>query len=301
MRRPDPTPIYAFVHLKKTAGESVRWILRRSFGTRHFDTSLLRTEEFLSAAQLRRVRAFFPRLESIGGHQVSPLSDLQPAFPEIRFYTFLRDPVQRVLSFFHFKAVKRILDHGWRPTRSDLNGFLDEVISAEVNGLCRRLSRDGSGAGALEILDRDVQFVGIVENFHESMHLFRQWVGRPDMEIEHRPRNVTAMMAGGGPIDPLLKTVAEVVAEVRSDGQLLARIAERNRDDLALYRHGLHQRFEAQRASLAGESGDETARSSGGETLPSRFYRALVTRPLLPLVAKGKRGVPQPKTAPVER
>jgi hypothetical protein len=294
-------PIYAFVHLKKTAGESVRSILRRNFGTRHFDTSLLRTEEYLSAAQLRRARAFFPRLESIGGHQVSPLSDLQKDFPEIRFYTFLRDPVQRVVSFFHFKAVKRIVDRGWRPTRDELHRFLDEVVEREVNGQCRRLARDGSGPAALETLERDIRFVGIVEHFQESMALFRLWVGRPEMEIENRPRNVTASMAGAGSTDALLKAVADMATGVRSDGERLTRIAERNQDDIILYRHAFHNRFEAQRSSLGpGAPGDQTARPPAEEGFSSRLYRTLVTRPFLPLAAKGVRGVAQPHTAPAE-
>ena len=119
--------MYAFVHIERTGGSTVISILRRSFGTRHCDIRLplakrrgdrpqhqLDRRVLVDAAVLRRVTRLYRNVKGIAGHNVKPYSDLGLSNPDIRFFTFLRDPVARLRS--HFLNA-RLADHSPRGLR----------------------------------------------------------------------------------------------------------------------------------------------------------------------------------------
>jgi hypothetical protein len=75
--------LYAFTHLDKTAGRTVRAILRRSFGSSHCEirTPYARRSGdrhdrsvHVTASDLRRVRRIYRHLSGIAGHNVKPYS-----------------------------------------------------------------------------------------------------------------------------------------------------------------------------------------------------------------------------------
>ena len=60
-----------FIHINKTAGRTVRYILRSSYGLRHCEVEPWHaswTDPPFSTHDLQRLRRFYPNLESIGGH-----------------------------------------------------------------------------------------------------------------------------------------------------------------------------------------------------------------------------------------
>ena len=93
----------AFVHIKKTAGTTLTAILRRNFGTRHLDTRLHLYEDLFLADDLRRALKLYRRLDCIAGHHVRPFGDLHSLIPKIRYFTFVREPISRLVSDFQFK------------------------------------------------------------------------------------------------------------------------------------------------------------------------------------------------------
>jgi len=102
------------VHIEKTAGRTVRAVLLRSFGSGHCEirTPYAKREPevddrrvAVTGGDLRKVRRFYRNLRGIAGHNVKAYSDLHVAFPEVRYFTWLRDPVKRYLS--HFKNRSR--------------------------------------------------------------------------------------------------------------------------------------------------------------------------------------------------
>ena len=105
--------MYAFVHIEKTAGTTLHSILRRSFGTGHCDIRLPFSKRgpvdsdnrnVVDAADLKRVKRIYRSLRGISGHDVKPYSNLELECPEIRYFTFLRDPRRRFLSHFLTRA-----------------------------------------------------------------------------------------------------------------------------------------------------------------------------------------------------
>lgn len=99
-------PLFAFVHIGKTAGTSVHNALRSTYGISYLVTSSMRRSSTYRLAQaashltswdLRWLRRISPTLKGVGGHNVRPYVDLGEA---VRYATFFRDPVARSISAF---------------------------------------------------------------------------------------------------------------------------------------------------------------------------------------------------------
>ena len=106
----DRLLMLVFVHINKTAGSTVRYILRSSYGSRHCDVEPWRgrwDEQPFSAADLRRVRRFYPHLASIAGHRITGHVDLDDEGTKLAYFTFLRDPVALCASRFQYHVDHR--------------------------------------------------------------------------------------------------------------------------------------------------------------------------------------------------
>src|SRR5919106_6056227 len=185
--------MYAFVHIERTGGSTVISILRRSFGTGHCDIRLplarraddrpqhqLDRRVPVDAEVLRRVRRVYPNLKGIAGHNVKPYGDLCVSNPEIRFFTFLRDPAARLRS--HFLNA-RLADHGPQEfdrwiTATWVHNWQTKMIAGEPNA-----------QKAIELLSTRVEFVGVTERFDESVVMLGQWLQEPEFCPAYRRIN----------------------------------------------------------------------------------------------------------------
>lgn len=168
--------MFAFAHMEKTAGQTVRAILRKNFGARHCD--------FLVNQQSRSsdwdwVRKCYPRLESVGGHSVMPHGVFDQCFPDARYFTFLRDPIRRCLSHYQF-----IVDCG-----SPVDEF-PKWITTQSNYQTRFLCGEENADRCIEVLQQKVGMVGLVERFNESLLLWKHWTGLPNLDVSYRAVNV---------------------------------------------------------------------------------------------------------------
>jgi hypothetical protein len=185
--------MYAFVHIERTAGSTLNAILRRSFGTGHCDIRLplasrrgdrpqhqLDRRVLVDAKVLRRVRRVYRHLKGIAGHNVKPYGDLSGSSPEVRFFTFLRDPAARLRS--HFLNA-RLADHGPRD--------FDRWIAATWvhNWQTKMIAGEPNAQKAIELLSTRVEFVGLTERFDESVLMLGQWLQEPGFRPEYRRLN----------------------------------------------------------------------------------------------------------------
>ena len=185
--------MYAFVHIERTGGRTVNSILRRSFGTGHCDIRLplarrrgdrpqhqLDRRVLVDAEGLRRVRRVYRHLKGIAGHNVKPYGDLGVSNPEIRFFTFLRDPVARLRS--HFLNA-RLADHGPRD--------FDRWIAATWvhNWQTKMIAGEPDAQKAIALLSTRVDFVGLTERFDESVLMLGQWLQEPGFRPAYRRIN----------------------------------------------------------------------------------------------------------------
>lgn len=285
-------PIHAFIHIFKTGGTTLTGILRRNFTIRHFDTRLFRNRSPVEAADLRRIRWIYPNLVSMAGHAVRPFTDLDTQYPNVKFYTFLRQPRSRIFSAFRFTTANMVRDGGWRPANSDEIGkVLAEIIEIRANEMCAALAPEGRAQPAIQMVDEKIGFVGLVEAFDESLIYLREWMGNPDFDIRYQKMNVSGDRSGKfkrSEIQPFLDRLDDFVRDAMSRQTTLDLVAETNRDDQALYDHAV-QHFDALRKEgrlhLPASTMTLEDRRLNSDTLGAKAHR-LVGKLLVPVLVK---------------
>ena len=211
----SPNPLIAFLHIAKTAGTTLHYVLRRTYGTGYVVvTKRYSGRAGFDAADLERLRRRYPRLRALGGHGVHPLGDLVEADPDLRFLTMLRDPAARCAS--HYA-------HNVRRGHTTLP-FL-QWIESELNQdyQTRRLAGDADAGEAIRLLDEKFLFVGLVEEFDESLRLLRNQL--PELALPVRPAHRNQ--------NPFHELRDEVLADPRSRDAISAT----HQEDLRLYEY----------------------------------------------------------------
>ena len=199
----------AHVHIMKTAGQTFRGILRQSFPGRHCD---LMASKLATASDVGWARRFYPELKSIAGHCVVTYTDLAAMGLNPRFFTFLRDPLQRCASHYQFSMERKPV---WIP--------FERWLPRYPNFQTQILSNSQSADRAIEVLERQIQFVGFVERFNESLVLFEKWCAEPDLNIHYRSINIAP--------DNRIKN------EILNDPKAVAMIEECHQADRVVYRY----------------------------------------------------------------
>ena len=204
-----------FIHINKTAGRTVRYILRSSFGLRHCEVEPWHapwTDPPFLSDDLRRLRRYYPKLESIGGHRLRGCIDLQENGTEFRYFTFMRDPLKTCASRFQYNVQYR--------GKKDL--VFEEWIQQDWprNAQTKMIAGVADVDEAIRIIQTKNIFVGLTEHFDESMVLLKALMAN-NLNISYKRVNVARK-----------STLAQSLLSNESTRQLLI---EANQADLALY------------------------------------------------------------------
>ena len=194
--------IFFNAHISRTGGLTLADILRRNFGEGHLD---IYTQEIKNVLGLDRVKPTIGMLtpdelnlildqhkgvKSISSHWIpipSGIEILKERFGEIKLVTFLRDPVDVVISkFFHFRRKyihsDKLPEHMVYDYRNDLNLFLkhwDYVSNRyKVYDQCKNyityiLDNTNNNEKAISRLKKEFWFVGLTERFNEGLVILR--------------------------------------------------------------------------------------------------------------------------------
>jgi len=275
--------VYAFVHIDKTGGRTVRAVLRNSLGAGHCEirTPYARRPAdpndrsvWVTAADLHRVRRIYRGLRGIAGHNVKPYSDLQAEAPELRYFTFLRDPVKRWLSHYKNKAGS----YG----REDFARWADGGWTHDFQ--TRTLAGEADADEAIALLERQVGFVGLTEAFDESLLMLGQWLGEPGYRPEYRAVNQLADKSRRRD-----EARAHTDLAYLEEPAVRARLAEINAVDQQVYDWAVRERFARQRAAYRGDLAADVAElrrrnaalTEWDEPLSSRLLRNWIYKPAL--------------------
>src|SRR6266498_3909797 len=173
-----------FIHINKTAGSTVRYILRSSFGTRHCEAEPWHAQwsgSPFSSDDLLRLRKLYPRLESIAGHRLTGYIDLYENGTKFDYFTFMRDPVKTCASRFQYNV----------QYRKKKNLVFEEWIQRDWtrNSQTKLIAGVPDANKAIDIIQKKNIFVGLTERFDESMLLLKALVAN-DLNISYKPVNV---------------------------------------------------------------------------------------------------------------
>jgi hypothetical protein len=222
----ETRPLLVFVHINKTAGTTLRFILRSSYGARHCDVEPWHgpwTDPPFSTADLMRVRKLYPRLASIAGHRVSGYVDLEEPGTDFRYLTFLREPVALCASRFQYQLDYR------KKQNLDFEAWIqkDWVRNAQT----QRIGGTTDPRDAISVIHRKEMFVGLTERFDESVVLL-QALRAPDLDIAYAPENVAKR--------------SDVAKRLLADPGTRRMIVDANEADLELYEHVVGEVYPAQ-------------------------------------------------------
>lgn len=171
-----------FVHIEKTGGRTVRYILRSSYGLRHCEVEpdgLWEAPPF-STSDLRRIRRLYPNLVSVAGHRVTGYVDLGERGTHFRYFTLLRDPLKMGASRYQFHLARK---------KKKLP--FEEWIQKEAvrNAQTKQIAGVPSAAEAIRVIERKEVFAGLTERFDESLVLLKSLLA-PDLNIDYESVNV---------------------------------------------------------------------------------------------------------------
>jgi hypothetical protein len=172
-----------FIHINKTAGRTVRYILRSSFGLRHCEVEpspAKRTDVAFSSADLQYIRKLYPHLESIAGHPITGCVDLHENGTKFNYFTFMREPLKTCASRFQYNVQYR--------GKKDL--IFEEWIQEDWT--CNHQTKMIAGVAdvdkAIQIIREKNIFVGLTEHFDESMVLLKALLAN-NLNLSYRPVN----------------------------------------------------------------------------------------------------------------
>lgn len=262
----------AFIHIRKTAGSTIDMILRQTFGAGHCRVrhgSHRAANPVIAADELGRCRWVYWRMQSVSGHGIVPHSDLDVLDRSIRFFTFLRDPLARTASDYQFRVV-----------RGGLKKSFDEWVRTDVarNQQTKKIARVEDADAAIEMLERRVGFVGLVERFNESLVLWRRWCGTPRLDIRYESKNVSS--------DSSIKK------QLLADPNTRRQLAAANAEDQRLYEYVADTLFPRQirqyGESFAADVLDFEATNAPRPVLPRQLFsmllREVIYKPLAPVL-----------------
>jgi hypothetical protein len=263
--------VLAFAHIQKTAGVTVNGILRRSFGLGHCDVEPWSWtgdyyDTYYSAADHRRLVRLYPRLVSIAGHQIKPHSDLKDLCPNVRYFTLLRNPVQRTASHYQY-GVQRMGE------KQPFEEWINEEKRRNVQ--TKHIAGSADLDLAIKILNEECLFVGLIERFDESLVMLKQRLGDPRLDIRYRRENVAR--------DSSIKN------ELTEDPRTSRLLDESNDIDNALYEHVVTRIYEQQKSDFGSGLDAKVESFRAGNTPPrvtlnatlNLAKRNLVYKPLL--------------------
>lgn len=206
-----------FSHIPKTAGTSLKFILRNNFGRQHIDSiKTHRTPYTLDDLQFAK-KVFRNPLAVTGHNLVDPVSNLEGI--EARLITVLRDPVTRCASHYQDSVLRggqKMTFAEWI-SQEDNQNLSVKIISGSDN-----LNR------AKFLLHEKYIFTGITERFEDSLRLLKIQLDEP-LNLAYA-RLITAK-------DNRIKN------ELLKNSSSLALLKKYNQLDQELYNYALNEIF----------------------------------------------------------
>ncbi len=128
---------------------------------------------------LRRLRRIWPGLRCVSGHPITLWAGLETAVPQLRYFAFLREPVNRGASHFVFQLHNDRHPLPWER-------WVDWPVHHDHQ--TKMLSREADPDDAIRLIRARGAFIGFTERFDESLVLMAR-LFLPGLDIAYLRRN----------------------------------------------------------------------------------------------------------------
>jgi len=178
--------MYLFIHIPKSAGTTFNDILKRNFNEGYISLYGSKKTRFFDASELTAIATFFSEAQVVASHHFTcPLTLPQSVDVTFKPITFLRDPVDRVLSTYFYQ--KKQVGKGIRKEFTDLpleeyfervkeKGYRDS--GGKWSYLCNMqayvMDRDYDISRAKKRMSEDFLLAGVSERFDESLLILKK-------------------------------------------------------------------------------------------------------------------------------
>ncbi len=187
------------MHLPKCGGTTFATILERvypsqeTFTIKVIDNTKLNTEEFINLPEEKR-----DKINLLKGHLEFGLHEYMSGKTD--YITFMRDPIERVISYYYYvkrKPHHKLYQRNLFKDGMSLYEFVTQIKQADINnGQIRFLSgiqdtEEHMLEKALENIENHFSFVGTTEKFDESLAILQkmyQWK-TPYYSVENKTNN----------------------------------------------------------------------------------------------------------------
>lgn len=221
MKKTKQQALYAFIHIHKTGGSTLQWILYSAFGFSYATAQPwdMRKEYFpiwlrpFSAADLRRTQKLVPYLKAISGHAVKAYADLEEERPNIRYFTFLRNPIKLHASLYQYHVSEERLGY-----HISFDKYMD--MTFRHNRQCEMLCGKQDADIAIDLIKEKTIFTGLVEAYDESLLILKRFV-IPELRLGYRRRNVLQDTS--------------IMSFLLENEEIIQRLTDANREDVKLY------------------------------------------------------------------
>jgi hypothetical protein len=176
------------VHIQKTAGTTLRRILERRYPPESIYHCYLKTNQEARDGFAQLPAEAKHRVRCVLGHVYFGFGELVPS--PVTYLTILRDPVERILSLYHY--ILRQPDHRLHAEMTAQHTTLEEFVSrddeVEVNNMQTRMIAGYLGDGAVPPemiaaaqanLENRFLLAGITERFDEFLMLINRELAWP--------------------------------------------------------------------------------------------------------------------------
>jgi hypothetical protein len=174
-----------FLHLPKNGGMTFNRLIDRLYPKENVyhikvkNNKTLTTQDFIDLPEIER-----SNIHVLKGHMYYGLHEHLTG--ESKYITFLRHPEQRVLSFYNFvktRPTHRLYDR-INENNMSFHDFVENIEASDVNNAQVRLISGLKDADdktmlttALDNIDKHFSFVGLQENYDESLLLLKKLYG----------------------------------------------------------------------------------------------------------------------------
>jgi len=225
-----------FCHMIKTAGLTLHNIFRNNYGFNYVRTE----KENFTSDDLNTLLRLNRNIMALSGESLRSLTKLESACPNLKYITFLRDPMERYISHYNYGRLRNFHKLSFEE-RVKIQGEMDYQTKFILGAQNRKEMDFKAGLKEIEkakrILLNDFSFVGLVERFDESLILMKKILNLRNFDLRYQRMNITPK---------------KIITKDNISNHLMKELKKANKVDYDLYQFVKEELFKKQENKYVG-------------------------------------------------